>query len=362
MFPNASDPESLFIRAFGEPSGDVEGVPTWVNVGESIGMWPFEDVEIGSLREEIERIQSSEGYLSNKNSMNTYGMDYLAVYLPYSFHGRSKWGIYYNEDAIDFLVSDIALEMMANAPQARLQFVAYLTWKGIRCHELFHHAIEWAAANWSIQTGRDCYRPSFRDTDVETLEESLATLLEIDSASRWRRDRDDDGVDSPTLRAFRSAWEKVPRPYPYSEWSTIRQAPLQAMNDLSRLMASIDAAQSIHDATRLLPPRPSMLRLPEYWNTGQNRVNAQHARFRRVPELKIVMKHARSVQKSGSPPSVFVNDRFNGNHPIRIERLGKRPVELSPKWNGLPHHVIPQLALLFDMDPPEYYKALDSVR
>jgi hypothetical protein len=281
------------------------------------------------------------------------GTEALAFYIAYSVDS-DLWGIYFNVVGMAAVTVSVAWELLvAGNAHRTLEEVTRGVWRTVASHELFHFAAEYAGATFEALTGPRIYRNGLAGP-FRPAQEPLATAVEMRAA----RSRSGAKNDATFRAAFTEAWQVLPLPTPYDQWTMYQSSSdfEDGCRQLSNLLLGTSAGcRYIQDAVRLC--RYGHRDLPAYTWTPYSSVVPYDLRAllpRIIPlDITRVMKHARLREKTQNPPG-FVIDRAKG-HPVKLTCPGRRPITLDTvKWRNVNYHIVKELAEFFSMKPGDY--------
>jgi hypothetical protein len=299
---------------------------------------PWEDLDYPSDQEALEQGVAEEG------------IDFLAVYAPYTYWGRD-WGIYFFINRIHEFARKLAREEPRLA-RSRWDLLDGLM-SMIQAHEELHFRVELLAVQHRATSGFDHYalyssRHSFTAPGSDAAEEAVATALELAHGRE---------SDPELARSLARRTKDMPKGYRdhrkyRGEAGRYRGLALLAARALGR---ADTAARSV--STDLMDEAFADLyvrSVPRYWLVERALPPWMDPYLlgRRYRQLTLtdILRHAYkyAIVKRG------------GKHPWKVERNGRSvPLQDHPRINrSYPDHIVAQLASLFELSKSDYVEAV----
>ena len=286
-----------------------------------------------------------------RRRMTEEGIEFLAVYAPYTYWG-ADWGVYFFANRIYDFASSLVAEDPRLGHSSRHLLDGLMTM--IQAHEMTHFRVELAAMHYRSATGFDHYSRyhdqfAFAAPGSDAMEEAIATAIELREGREGYPD---------VARALARRTATMPRGYrDHRRYSTDAGFDLGTRKLAARLVGR-DGLRRRVPADLLSEPVGALYErsVPRYWLIE----GSLHPWFRdyllgrayRQLTLRDVLRHAERQPGAAVKPA--------GKHQRKVYFRGNSvALPDHPHVNrSFPDHIIRQLAGLFGMTRSEY---LDSV-
>ena len=347
-----------------------KGINTIKSIVDFWDIFILEDFEIHTIIDETDRILTQQGNYQHDSSQ--IDLHTLGFYLPYVFSNDARWGIYLNEPAILNIAAKIYLTLDKSLNQLTFAQFLRVIFEFVLIHELEHHAVERYGAYCHAINSKMNYVTSMLNRHNATnsfleVNEALATAREMDISMLKRRTAKHITLGGGTnlefeLNRILSVWEKVPLPWPYSNWVRYQNNLGDGFRDLVVSMnESIDSLPVMQvcdqEAFRLHQQVPVRFLHISYIVRKQ----LVDACFRIVRlDVKKVVKHINGlIRKNRIRGLELVTGK---GHPKTIKRPGYRSVDIDDnKWDKVDYDIIKQIAFILDLDPSDYVLEVQSL-